>query len=207
MSQRSNIRSGEKTIRGELKAQFKILAAFIAAFWLIEIVDLVVFQGGLDRFGIRPRSTSGLVGIALSPFLHVGFGHLVMNTIPFLVLGWVIMLRETWHFWVVTPFVAIVGGGGVWLIGQSSSVHVGASGVIFGFFGFLLLRGWFERTAGSIIVSVLVFLTYGGMIWGVLPGQPGLSWEGHLCGFGAGVLAAWIFARGLRLRGKRGAAA
>ncbi|AUX40525.1 rhomboid family protein [Sorangium cellulosum] len=189
-----------KSITRELKVHAALLGGFIALLWAIEIVDFVVFRGSLDRLGIRPRTVPGLVGIALAPLLHGGFAHLVANTVPFLALGWLILLRKTSDLFLVSFVAALVGGLGVWLTGSATSVHIGASGVIFGYFGFLLLRGWFERSALSIALSAAVGLLYGGMIWGVLPTRPGISWEGHLFGFLGGVLAARLIAGRLRRR-------
>ncbi|MGK3994899.1 rhomboid family intramembrane serine protease [Sorangium sp. So ce1024] len=189
-----------RSITRELKLHAMLLGGFVALLWAIEILDFLLFRGSLDALGIRPRTASGLVGIALAPLLHGGFAHLAANTIPFLALGWLIMLRKTSDLVLVTLLSTLVGGLGVWLIGAPSSVHVGASGVIFGYFGFLLLRGWFERSAASIALSVVVGLFYGGMIWGVLPTRMGISWEGHLFGFLGGVLAARLLAGRLRAR-------
>ncbi|WP_437784525.1 rhomboid family intramembrane serine protease [Sorangium sp. So ce1097] len=189
-----------RSITRELKLHAMLLGGFVALLWAIEILDFLIFRGSLDALGIRPRTASGLVGIALAPLLHGGFAHLAANTVPFLALGWLIMLRRTTDLVLVTLLSALVGGLGVWLIGAPSSVHVGASGVIFGYFGFLLLRGWFERSAVSIALSLVVGLVYGGMIWGVLPTRMGISWEGHLFGFLGGVLAARLLAGRLRAR-------
>lgn len=191
MSGRTELQS----IKQELKLHAMILFGFVALIWALEIIDFVVLGGALDGYGIRPRSWSGLTGILFSPFLHGGFIHLAANTIPFVVLGWLVLARETWHFFAVATVVAVVGGLGVWLLGRPGTVHIGASGVIFGFLGFLLLAGWFERKLSTIIISIVVFLTYGTAIFGVLPLQPGISWEGHLFGFLAGVLCARLLAR------------
>ncbi|KYF78215.1 rhomboid family intramembrane serine protease, partial [Sorangium cellulosum] len=189
-----------RTITRELKLHATLLGGFVALLWAIEIVDFLIFRGSLDALGIRPRTVPGLAGIALAPLLHGGFAHLAANTLPFLGLGWLIMLRRTSDLVLVTLLSALVGGLGVWLTGSPSSVHIGASGVIFGYFGFLLLRGWFERSAVSIALSLGVGLFYGGMIWGVLPTRMGISWEGHLFGFLGGVLAARLLAGRLRAR-------
>ncbi|EDX84734.1 peptidase, S54 (rhomboid) family [Synechococcus sp. PCC 7335] len=178
----------------EFRLQIKILFGIVVLLWAIEIVDQVVFRGALNNFGIRPRSLPGLFGIFFAPFLHGNFAHLIANTVPLVSLGWLIMLRETEDFIWVSIISAIVGGFGTWLIGSPAS-HIGASGVIFGYFGFLLLRGYFERSAVAIAFSLLVAFLYGGIIWGVLPTQPGVSWEGHLFGFLGGVLAARLLSR------------
>lgn len=177
-----------KALARELKTQGTILGGFVATIWVLEFVD--VFLGGaLNRYGILPRNLIGLRGILFAPFLHGNFAHLIANTIPFLTLGWFVMLRETSDFFVVTGITMLVSGLGVWLIG-SAGLHIGASGVVFGYLGFLLARGYFERNIPSILLSVIVGFLYGGAIWGVLPTQPGVSWEGHLFGFVGGVIAA-----------------
>lgn len=190
---RSLARQETKALVRELKSQGTILGGFVALIWGLEIVD--VFLGGaLNAYGILPRHLIGLRGILFAPFLHGGFGHLIANTIPFLILGWFVMLQETRDFFVVSAITMLVSGLGVWLLG-SSGVHIGASGLIFGFLGFLLARGYFERNIPSIFLSIIVGALYGGMIWGVLPTRLGISWEGHLFGFIGGVLAAWFLAR------------
>ncbi|MGI8933616.1 MAG: rhomboid family intramembrane serine protease [Phormidesmis sp.] len=185
----------KRSITGEFKLQITTLLGLVALLWAIEIVDQVVFRGNLDRLGIRPRSLSGLWGILWAPFLHGNFVHLLANTVPLVSLGWLIMLRETGDWLVVSVIAALCSGLGTWLIGAPSSLHIGASGVVFGYFGFLLLRGYFERSAVAIAFSVLVTFLYGGIIWGVLPSQPGISWEGHLFGFLGGILAARLLAK------------
>jgi membrane associated rhomboid family serine protease len=179
-----------QTIGGELKTQVKILATCVGIFWLVVILNQSVFNGRLNAFGIIPQSFIGLRGILFAPFLHGGFYHVLANTTPFVVLGWLVMLRNIKDFYVVSVISALVGGLGTWLVGSPYSVHVGASGVIFGYFGYLLSRGYFERSFVAIAISVTIFLTYGGLIWGVLPVQERISWEGHLFGFIGGVIAA-----------------
>ena len=178
----------------DFKTQVAILAGFVAIMWIVEIADFIVFRGGLDRFGILPRHPSSLWGIFLMPFLHGNFPHLIANTVPFITLGWLVMLRNLRDFWLATAIVIVVGGAGVWLFG-SPGYHVGASGLIFGYLGFLLLRGLFERSFTGILLSLVVGSAYGSLIWGVLPGRPGVSWEGHLFGFLSGVLAAYWLSR------------
>ena len=182
-----------KTLAREIKTQVTILGGFATLMWVLEIVDVFVFRQGLNVYGILPREIIGLRGILFAPFLHGGFAHLISNTIPFLLLGWFVMLQETSEFFIVTPIIMLVSGLGVWLLG-APGLHIGASGVIFGYLGFLLARGFFERNFPSILLSLIVGSLYGGLIWGVLPIQPGVSWEGHLFGFIGGVLAARFLA-------------
>jgi membrane associated rhomboid family serine protease len=182
-------------VRREFLRQAAILGGIVALLWLLEAVDLLIFRGRLNALGIRPRTLSGLRGIALAPFLHVGFAHLAANTIPFIVLGWLVMLRSTSDFFVVAAVSAVVSGLGVWLFGGPHTVHVGLSGVIFGFLGYLLARGIYERRFGAIVLALLALLLYGGALWGVLPLTAGVSWQGHLFGFLGGWLVAYLATR------------
>ena len=161
--------------------------------WVVEIADHVLPFARLDSFGIRPRSQTGLRGIPLSPFLHFGFGHLVSNSVPFLLLGGLVMTGGLRQFILLSLWVTVGGGSGVWLLGAGGTVHAGASLLIFGYLGFLLSRGVAERSVGGVILSLGILLGYGGMLYGVLPGQPGISWLGHLSGFLAGVAGAFLF--------------
>ena len=160
----------------------------------MEIADRFLFQTSLDQFGIRPHSFIGLRGILFAPFLHGGFPHLIANTIPFMILGWLVMVQETSDFWIVTALTMVVGGLGVWVFAAPTSVHIGASILIFGYLGFLLLRGYFQRNLPSIAISLLALFLYGGTLVSIFPTQQGISWQGHLFGFLGGVLAAKLIA-------------
>ena len=137
--------SPNNNLSRELKTQVTILGSFITIFWVTELIDIFVLKGRLNQYGIRPHSLIGLRGILFAPFLHGNLPHLISNTVPFLVLGWLVMLQKTSDFWVVTALTMIVGGSGVWLFASPNSIHIGASILIFGYLGFLLLRGYFER--------------------------------------------------------------
>ncbi|MEM8721787.1 MAG: rhomboid family intramembrane serine protease [Cyanobacteria bacterium P01_G01_bin.39] len=175
--------------------EFKILIVSIAVMWVVEILDFFVFQGGLDSYGVQPQNVIGLRGIIFAPFLHGGFGHLMANTIPFLTLGWLTMIQETSDFYIASIVSALVGGIGVWIFGAPNSVHIGASILIYGYLGFLLLRGYFQKNFPSIALSIFVAIAYGSFIWGVFPSQIGVSWQGHLFGFIGGAIAAKIVAQ------------
>jgi membrane associated rhomboid family serine protease len=175
--------------------EFKILIVAVTIFWVVEIADQFVFRGSLDNYGIQPHSIIGLRGIVFAPFLHGGFPHLIANTIPFITLGWLTMIQETSDFYIASIMSAIFGGAGVWLFGSSQSVHIGASILIYGYLGFLLLRGYFQKNFPSIALSVFVAIAYGGFIAGVFPSQMGISWQGHLFGFIGGAIAAKMVAQ------------
>lgn len=171
-------------------------AGFVGVLWVLEVLDQVLFRGGLDGYGIRPLDTgAGLAGIVFAPLLHGGIGHLVANTVPLLVLGFLILLSGVARWLAVTAIVWIVGGLGTWLTGGFNTLHLGASVLVFGWLVYLLLRGVFSRRVGQIAVGVLVLLLYGGALWGVFPGQPGISWQAHLFGAIGGGLAAYLLAR------------
>jgi len=166
--------------------------AMASVMWVSEAVDLLPGTY-FDRLGIQPRSSDGLLGIALAPFLHAGFAHLIANTGAFLILG-VLLAWTTGRFLPVTLGIVLFGGLGTWLIGQPYTVHIGASGVVYGYAAFLVAWGVFTRRVVSILVAAAVLVMYGGIVWGVLPGQAGVSWQGHLCGAIAGIVMAWWLA-------------
>ena len=172
------------------------LFILVAAFWVIEGLETASFGFiNLDQYGIHPRSLFSLPYIFSAPLLHGSFQHVAANSVPFLILGAFIMWRSQTEFWLVTLLVTVVAGIGTWLTGGANSVHIGASGLVFGYFGFLILLGWFERSPTSIIRAAIIAFLYSGLIWGVLPGQPGISWQGHLFGFIGGILAAFWLGR------------
>jgi membrane associated rhomboid family serine protease len=182
----------EPTVSGTLKSQAKVLGIALAAMYVMFFATWMT-HGALLSFGIIPRSLIGLRGILFAPFLHGSLAHLLANSIPFAILGWLVMLRDSRHFTFVTVAAMIASGGLAWLIGASGSVHVGASGVIFGYLGFLIFSGWYSRSFGAILLSILAVAFWGGLIFGVLPGHPGISWQAHLGGFLGGVYSARQF--------------
>jgi membrane associated rhomboid family serine protease len=161
--------------------------------YVIEMVD-IVSGGALDRnYGIEPLQVDGLDGVVFAPLLHGNWAHLIGNTVPFLVLGFLAMAGGIRQFVVVTATIWLLGGLGVWLTG-GNGIHIGASGLIFGWLVFLLTRGFFARSGLQILLAVGLFFVWGGILFGVLPGQPGISWQAHLFGALAGLLAARLVA-------------
>jgi len=181
------------------KSGVVLIGGALLAMWVLELADLLLLGGALDAYGIRPRSVDGLEGIVLSPFLHGGLAHLANNSVPFVVFGLLVFLNGLRNFVVTTLLSLFVGGLGVWLVGAPNTVHIGASGVVFGYLGYLLLRGYFSRSVGAILLSLLLVVLYGGALWGLLPIQTGVSWTAHLFGFLGGGLSAYL----LRRRGPR----
>jgi len=178
---------------------FVVIAAMVILMWLVETIDIVA--GDLDGAGIHPRDVDGLPGIAASPFLHAGFGHLIGNTIPFLILGAAIAVGGLLRTAAVVGIVVVVGGLGTWLTAPSNTVVIGASGLVFGFATYLVARGFYTRTPWHIVGGLLVIVVYGSTLATGLVPTPGISWQGHLFGAVGGVVAA----RALH-RGRRGAA-
>ncbi len=173
-----------------LKQQLTFLALIIGAMWLLELVDVLLLDQALNGLGVWPRRAEGLWGVVLMPLLHGGLGHLAANTLPFLVLGGLVLWRRTADFIVVTVATTVLTGLALWLVGSSRAVYIGASGVVFGYFGFLVFRGYFERSPQSLLIALIVVVLYGGLLVGVVPQGNGISWEAHLIGFLSGALCA-----------------
>lgn len=166
-----------------------LTGGFVLVLWVLEIVDAAT-GNSLDSFGVQPRTEDGLVGIALAPVLHFGFDHLVSNTVAVLVLGFLTLATGIGRGLAATAIIWVVGGLGVWLFAQPGSNHAGASILIFGWIVYLVVRGLLNRNSVEILIGVAVFLLYSSVLLGVLPGQPGVSWQGHLFGAVGGFLAA-----------------
>jgi membrane associated rhomboid family serine protease len=178
----------------------QLVLAMVALMWVLEVVDTAL-DHRLDRLGIEPREVDGLDGVVAAPFLHVGFGHLAANTVPFVAMGLVIALEGAWRLAGVTAITALVSGLGTWLIAPADTIHLGASGVVFGYATYLIARGWFNRRPVEIAVGVVVGALWGGALLAGLEPQEGISWQGHLFGAIGGLIAARV------LRARRPAAA
>lgn len=178
---------------GYLRRTGATIGGFIALIWFVYVIS-AVFPSLIPMFAIQPREVDGLVGIPAHALLHAGIPHLLHNSIGILLFGTLLYLREERDFWIVTAFGALLGGFGVWLLGRPA-LHIGASTVLFAYFGYLVAVGLFERRIGSLILSVVLFLGWGSVLLGVLPTQSGISWEGHLFGLVAGIFAARLLAR------------
>ncbi|MCM2413466.1 rhomboid family intramembrane serine protease [Streptomyces sp. RKAG290] len=171
-----------------------VMLGWVGLLWLLEGVDLATGHS-LDSHGISPREPGELLDIVPAAFLHSGWGHVASNSVPLLVLGFVAALAGLRRFAGVVLTVIVTGGLGVWLTAPANTVTLGASGVVFGLFGYLLVRGFVDRRPLDVILGVVIAAVYGSLLWGVLPTDSGISWQGHLFGLTGGVVAAFAFRR------------
>ncbi|MFE9635091.1 rhomboid family intramembrane serine protease [Streptomyces sp. NPDC006463] len=171
------------------------MLGWVALLWVIEAVDFATGHA-LDPYGITARSAEGLSGILTAPFLHFGFAHVAANSVALLIFGFVAALSGIRHFLAVSAVIILGDGIGIWLIAPSHTNTAGASGLVFGLFGYLVVRGFVERKALGIAVGLVIAAICGGSFFlGVLPTDTAVSWQGHLCGLAAGVLTALFFRR------------
>ncbi|HIG42332.1 MAG: rhomboid family intramembrane serine protease [bacterium] len=170
----------------------KLILTLVILIWGIEIINNFLGHR-LGAYGIYPRNVEALPGILLWPFLHGSIHHLIMNTTPLLVMGFFVALRGWWIFFKSVLLILVIGGLGVWLFGRPA-YHIGASGLVFGFFGFLITLAIYERSIATFAIASFTVVYYGGMILGILPTDKFVSWEGHLFGLLAGMLSARLLA-------------
>jgi len=180
----------------KLSNNTKILLIATALIWLLEIIDQLLLQGLfgthlLDNLGIKPRSLLGLIGIPLMPLLHASFAHLTSNTLPLLTLGYITTKIEPKKFITTTNSLILLSGLGTWLIAGKNEIHIGASALIYAYFGYIITSSIIRKKPSHIIISIIIFLIYGSMLYGIIPAkdQP-ISWEGHLCGLLSGIFLA-----------------
>ncbi|MEU8222393.1 rhomboid family intramembrane serine protease [Kribbella sp. NPDC048915] len=186
-------RTGRSVDTAKIGGGLKLLVALVGLMWLAEIVDTAI-DGALDQYGIISREGRGLIGILTAPFLHLGFGHLISNTLPLVTLGALIAVSGAARLFAVTAIVTVIGGFGTWLISPANTITIGASGLVFGYAAYLILRGLFNRRLGQVLLGVVVVMVWGSALLGGLLPQDGISWQGHLFGAIAGALAAWVLA-------------
>jgi membrane associated rhomboid family serine protease len=177
------------------------MAGLGAVLWIVQIVN-AQDDYRLDRFGVRPREVDGLWGVLTMPFLHASYHHMLSNTVPLVLIGWVLLLAGLRVWAVVTAIVVLGGGMLTWLVGPAHTVIVGASAMIFGWLGYLLARAYFSRRLKWIVVAVLVLVFFGTLLFGLFPTlHSDVSWQAHVCGFVAGIGAgALLHPRGGEIR-------
>jgi membrane associated rhomboid family serine protease len=171
-----------------------IMLLLLAAMWMLELFDQLS-GNQLDQLGIHAREVDGMPEILTAPFLHAGWDHLMSNSLPFLVLGFLVLLSGLARWLVSSLIIIVISGMTAWLLTPANTIILGASGLIFGWLTYLLARGLWSRRPAQVVIAVLVLLVYGGLIWGVFPSGAGISWQAHLGGAIAGVLAAWLLHR------------
>lgn len=176
------------------------LLATVGVIWIVSLYGLLVDQGLQFALAVRPRSVKGLAGVLGMPFVHGSMTHLLANTVPMLIFGGILVSRGIGYFFKVSLAIMVLGGAALWLFGRDSA-HIGASGVVFGYFGFLVVRGFYERRLSSLAAALFVIVLYGGMIFGVLPRDDHISWEAHL----VGLLAGGLWARAIHALERRAA--
>lgn len=166
------------------------IVGLLAVCWLMFLVNNLMMQGALSQYGIVPRTERGLLGILFAPFLHSSFQHITANSIPLFVLGSIISVRSPKAFFSVTIFGILFSGLLTWLIARPAC-HIGASGLVFCYFGYVIGLALYRHKVSDILVALICGVAYGGIIWGLSPFQHGVSWEGHASGLAVG----WLMAR------------
>jgi len=169
---------------------FIVMAALLGVLWVVQIVNTVTGDD-LTRFGLRPRELDGLEGVVTSPFLHANAGHLIANSIPFLGLGWVVLTSGLKNWLKATAIIVVVGGLFTWLVAPHGLV-IGASGLVFGWLGYLIARAWFARKLAWIIIAIAAAGFFSSMFTGLLPGHRQVSWQAHVGGVLGGILAGYL---------------
>ena len=179
------------SLRAQLKARVMLLGLFVGSMWGVFFLSTALPSLHLNRHGVVPRTLGGLQGIVFAPWLHAGLWHIVANTSGLLILGWLCMWPRIANFWQATLGAMLGAGLCAWLLGDPDSVHIGASGLVFGYAGYLVARGYYARNIVSMCVALFVASSYGlSMVFGLLPLSPGVSWQSHLGGALGGILAA-----------------
>src|SRR5215216_2731560 len=171
-----------------------IMLLLLAGMWMLELLDQLS-GNQLDQLGIHARDVDGMPEILTAPFLHAGWDHLISNSLPFVVLGFLVLLSGLARWLVASLIIIVISGLTAWFLTPANTIILGASGLIFGWLTYLLARGLWSRRPAQVVVAVIVLLLYGGLIWGVLPGSAGVSWQAHLGGAIGGVVAAWLLHR------------
>ncbi|MEJ6019142.1 rhomboid family intramembrane serine protease [Corynebacterium sp. H113] len=189
-----------KTNDGGLFAAVGAAVGFVVTIWIVFLVDTFAFSGGLQEYGVQPRTEHGLWGIIFAPVLHSGYEHITANTVSAAIFTALIAFTSKRLWWQVTTVVAIVSGLATWVIGPLGTVHIGASGLVYGWLAFLIVRGFINHALGQIIVGIFLAFSYSGLIWGVFPTDAPVSWQMHLFGAIGGIIAAFLLKRGRERR-------
>jgi len=165
---------------------------FLLAMWIVEVMESVLHTS-FAQWGVMPREIEHIFGIFFSPFLHGEWSHIISNSLPFFVLSAILFLIYRKVSYTVFLSIYVLTGLAVWTLARGGTFHIGASGLVYGLFGFVFFSGIFRADMKSIAIALAVGFFYGGMVWGVLPNQPGVSWESHLFGVVLGAILAYMF--------------
>lgn len=182
---RNTARKGRSAVRSGLM----FASGYVIVIWVVHLINVLVFRGNLVFFGVNPLDLSAVWHIFTAPLLHANFEHLISNTIPGAVFSFLIGMSRARVWWEVTLIVVLIDGIGVWLLGGIGTNHIGASGLVYGWLAYLLVRGFFNRNMLQLVVGIGLGIAYSGLVWGLLPGVPGVSWQAHLFGAVGGVAA------------------
>ncbi|AHI23490.1 rhomboid family protein [Corynebacterium vitaeruminis DSM 20294] len=165
---------------------------YVATIWMVHIINFGVFGGALNAFGVHPLDLASLWHIFTSPLLHGSWAHLWANTVPGAIFCFLIGLSGARVFWEVTAISCVLGGLGTWFFGGVGTTHIGASGLIYGWLAYLIIRGIFNRSLVQVVLGVVLAFVYGGLVWGVFPVEAGVSWQGHLFGAIGGIVSGAV---------------
>ena len=171
-----------------------VMLLLLAGLWMLEFLDQLSGHQ-LDQLGIHAREVDGMPEIFTAPFLHAGWDHLLSNSLPFYVLGFLVLLSGLARWLASSLIIIVISGMAAWSLTPAHTIILGASGLIFGWLTYLLARGIWSRRPAQVVVAALVLLVYGGLIWGIFPSGAGVSWQAHLGGAIGGVVAAWLLHR------------
>jgi membrane associated rhomboid family serine protease len=171
-----------------------VMLLLLAGLWMLEFLDQLSGHQ-LDQLGIHAREVDGMPEIFTAPFLHAGWDHLLSNSLPFYILGFLVLLSGLARWLASSLIIIVISGVAAWSLTPAHTIILGASGLIFGWLTYLLARGIWSRRPAQVVVAAVVLLVYGGLIWGIFPSGAGISWQAHLGGAIGGVVAAWLLHR------------
>lgn len=191
-AQRGGANPARVGVGHRLKTGMGYATTYVVVIWAVHIANEFVLGGSLLAYGVHPLDTTAWWTVFTAPLIHGNFAHLISNTVPGAFFTFFIAASGRYVWLKSTLIIVLVAGMGTWLIGGVGTVHIGASGVLYGWFAYLLVRGIFNRSLGQLAIGVVIASVYSGLIWGIFPTMPGVSWQAHLCGFIGGVVAGFM---------------